>query len=265
VRQRDLIRYTLGADPDNSAWDDYVTAGGFLGIPVSFVVGRDGVVEWIGHPKDLDPVLSAVMNGTWNRADAMALEARQQESRRASNEAKAAIRDAIEREDWEAAVVAYDRLTSMSEEFFDYVAPPFEIFLHKIGDRDRAYDYARAQVRRFWDNNERVLYHFAWKITDAPSDLQDLELAFEVITQANELTEWSASDMLSMYATVQAQRGEFADAVEYERKALQIEESLRSRLREDQLKGFEEYLDQYRVRLKDYEQRRDRRDKENGQ
>ncbi len=261
-RQRDIIRYTLATDPDNSAWDDYVTAGGFQGIPVSFVVGRDGVVEWMGHPKGLDVVLAALVDGAWNRADAMTREARESESRRAINEARNAITDALAQEDWEAAIVAYDHLTSMSDEYFEYVAPPFEILLHKIGDRDRAYAYARAQTQRFWNTNERVLYHFAWKITDAAPDDRDLDLAFRVITRANELTDWAADDMLSMYATVQAQRGEFDDAVEYERRALEAAESVRPEVREDQMEGFESYLDYFRTRLTRFEQMRDERAKE---
>ncbi len=37
------------------------------GIPTSFIVGKSGVIEWIGHPMELDGPLEAVVNDTWDR------------------------------------------------------------------------------------------------------------------------------------------------------------------------------------------------------
>ncbi|MEP0348334.1 MAG: TlpA family protein disulfide reductase, partial [Rhodopirellula bahusiensis] len=40
------------------------------GIPTAFIVGKDGHVEWIGHPMSIDEPLEAVVSGDWDRAAA---------------------------------------------------------------------------------------------------------------------------------------------------------------------------------------------------
>ena len=59
--------YCLTADPDESVYNDYMTASESNGIPNSFVVGKTGVIEWIGHPMSMDDVLEEVIEGTWDR------------------------------------------------------------------------------------------------------------------------------------------------------------------------------------------------------
>ncbi|MCS7470971.1 TlpA family protein disulfide reductase [Stieleria sp. ICT_E10.1] len=59
--------YTLTTDPDGSTQRDYMEAAGQNGIPTSFIVGKTGVIEWIGHPGELDEPLAAVLDGSWDR------------------------------------------------------------------------------------------------------------------------------------------------------------------------------------------------------
>jgi len=59
--------YCLTADPDLSTYGDYMTAAAQLGIPTSFIVGKDGKVEWIGHPGELEGPLQAVVADRWDR------------------------------------------------------------------------------------------------------------------------------------------------------------------------------------------------------
>lgn len=59
--------YTLTADPDRSVHQDYMEAAGERGIPTSFIVGKTGLIEWIGHPAELDEPLTAVVNDSWDR------------------------------------------------------------------------------------------------------------------------------------------------------------------------------------------------------
>ncbi len=59
--------YTLTTDPDGSTQRDYMEAAGQNGIPTSFIVGKTGVIEWIGHPGELDEPLAAVLDDSWDR------------------------------------------------------------------------------------------------------------------------------------------------------------------------------------------------------
>lgn len=65
--------YCLTTDPDESVYEDYMRAAGQNGIPTAFIVGKQGKVEWIGHPMEMDEPLAAVVSGDWDR-DAFAAE-----------------------------------------------------------------------------------------------------------------------------------------------------------------------------------------------
>jgi thiol-disulfide isomerase/thioredoxin len=59
--------YCLTVDPDESTSIAYFDAAGLRGIPAAFIVGKDGFIEWIGHPGEMDEPLAAVVDGSWNR------------------------------------------------------------------------------------------------------------------------------------------------------------------------------------------------------
>jgi tetratricopeptide (TPR) repeat protein len=43
-------------------------AAGQNGIPTCFIVGKTGLVEWIGHPMEMDDTLEQVVTDKWDRA-----------------------------------------------------------------------------------------------------------------------------------------------------------------------------------------------------
>jgi thiol-disulfide isomerase/thioredoxin len=59
--------YCLTADPDRSNHEAYMEAAGQNGIPTAFIVGKDGKIEWIGHPMEMDEPLDLVVKGEWDR------------------------------------------------------------------------------------------------------------------------------------------------------------------------------------------------------
>lgn len=59
--------YSLTTDPDGSSHVDYMEAANQQGIPTSFIVGKSGLIEWIGHPMELDEPLEAVVTDSWDR------------------------------------------------------------------------------------------------------------------------------------------------------------------------------------------------------
>jgi thiol-disulfide isomerase/thioredoxin len=64
---RAATRCCLAADPDESVHHDYMEAVDDTAIPTVFVVGREGLIEWIGHPVDLEGPLTAIIAGRWDR------------------------------------------------------------------------------------------------------------------------------------------------------------------------------------------------------
>ncbi|MEO1614391.1 MAG: redoxin domain-containing protein [Planctomycetota bacterium] len=59
--------YILTTDPDRSVYTDYMVAAEQNGIPTSFIVGKSGLIEWIGHPAELDEPLASVVGDSWDR------------------------------------------------------------------------------------------------------------------------------------------------------------------------------------------------------
>lgn len=61
-------RYCLAVDPDGSVQTAFMDAVSEQSLPTAFIVGREGLVEWIGHPQDLEDPLGRIVAGTWDRA-----------------------------------------------------------------------------------------------------------------------------------------------------------------------------------------------------
>ncbi|MCH2182112.1 MAG: redoxin domain-containing protein [Mariniblastus sp.] len=59
--------YCLTADPDGSVQKAYMQAARQNGIPTAFIVGKDGRIDWIGHPVEMDQPLAAVVDDQWDR------------------------------------------------------------------------------------------------------------------------------------------------------------------------------------------------------
>ena len=74
----DVIQYRLALDAGDWTNTNYMRAAGQNGIPCAFIVGREGIVEWIGHPARIDEPLAKVVEGTWDREEAVAQMKQQQ-------------------------------------------------------------------------------------------------------------------------------------------------------------------------------------------
>ena len=107
---RDVIKYRLALDDRGATSAAYMKAAGQSGIPTAFIVGKDGVIDWIGHPAEMDEPLRAVVDGTWDR-DA-AREEFLLESR--ANAYEADLRKALSRGNWAEARIAIDSIESVT-------------------------------------------------------------------------------------------------------------------------------------------------------
>ena len=58
-----VTRYTMGTDPDRSMHVDWMEAAGRNGIPCTFIVDREGIIQYIGHPMGMDRALERVVTG----------------------------------------------------------------------------------------------------------------------------------------------------------------------------------------------------------
>lgn len=137
--QLERTRYALATDPDRSVHEAYFEAAGLRGIPAVFLIGKDGKVEWIGHPAEMDAVLEAVVTDRWNRAEHRAKALAELEAQGAFREANARFMDALEKERWEDALAALDVLVTSPDDGDLYVPAVAGILLSRLKDAERGY------------------------------------------------------------------------------------------------------------------------------
>ena len=66
-KEGDQMAYNVGADDSEThTANDWMKAAGEGGIPMSFVIGRDGKIAWMGHAQGLDEVLAQVLDGKYD-------------------------------------------------------------------------------------------------------------------------------------------------------------------------------------------------------
>ncbi|WP_143749247.1 TlpA disulfide reductase family protein [Mesorhizobium sp. WSM3882] len=125
-----------------------------LGIPASFLVDRDGLIAFIGHPAELDDVLPKVLNGSWRNSD----EAQRADARRiATNQSKARelaltrpiyakLHPAMQAEDWTAAVSAIEEGLALVPDYIGFRETHANLLLHKLRDMQTGLPVMRQLV-----------------------------------------------------------------------------------------------------------------------
>lgn len=104
--------YSLSCDPDESTEKSYMQAAFQSTIPKAFIVGKDGKIEWIGHPGEMDDPLRQVVAGQWDRgAFGKGFLAGQQ-----AEIARMQLNEALHRRDFAKAVELIDIRLKVAEE-----------------------------------------------------------------------------------------------------------------------------------------------------
>jgi thiol-disulfide isomerase/thioredoxin len=182
--QEDKVRYTIawdarGADPYLGVFKGktigaYLKGAGITGIPVAFVVDRNGRIAYIGHPMTLDRPLQRIMEGKWD-LDAAAAEYRAQRE-------------------------AERRLPLFTE-------------LMKAGQYARAYPLARELLRSPLKEDPRSLVMISESIVAPQVAEKDLDLALSCALRAADLTGYRDPGMIDALARVHFVKGEIDQAI----------------------------------------------------
>lgn len=224
---KEKTRYTLATDPDRSTYNSYMAAAGQNGIPTAFVVGRDGCVEWIGHPMRLDSVMEQVVSGTWDRAAAKAEFDASRAAQKKAVEARAAMTKARKAGDWDTVIKLMDDQIAALPSTPAGKATRNSINLQKfqilLADANRpadAYALGKTMAR---DNakDPMVLNQIAWFVVDDDRVKErNLDFALETAVMANEAASGTNAAILDTLARVWWDKGDKAKAVEWQTKAV---------------------------------------------
>ncbi len=221
---RDVITYRMAIDADDATNNAYMLAAGQNGIPTAFIVGRDGVVEWIGHPMSIDQPLASVTGGTWDRVAAIAEFQKQQRLQDAMLELTTlyragkydealAVLDAIEAEDGGSAQMSRIRL----------------VLLNGAGRTEEANALQAKMVEDAWEDAS-ALNELSWSIATGGAADRDLALAQRAGERAAELTNNADGNILDTLARVYFEQGDLAKAIEWQQKAVALSPNLQPTL-----------------------------------
>jgi len=250
--QNDRTRYALATDPDRSVHRDYFEAANQRSIPKVFIIGRDAHVEWIGHPMDMDPVLEAVLDGTWERAAHRAAALDKQRRNRAITDAERRLSVAVDEQRWHDTLEPLDVLIDHEPH---YIPTKVGILLSRMRDYERGFAAARDAIEQAWATNGLLLHQLAWYLScnhEFPIDPEhlDLDLALRAAERSVELdaTEYH----LTMLAQVHALRGDGDAAVAAQTRAIETLEAMRPHIRPEEVDMYEDDLRQLRATLDEY-------------
>ncbi|HPC95262.1 MAG TPA: redoxin domain-containing protein [Sedimentisphaerales bacterium] len=182
------MEYAVAIDPEGQVSKGYMEAFGIEGIPHAFIVGKDGVVLWNGHPMDaMDEVLQQIVAGQFDHV--------------------AYARQKAAREAEEARLL---------QRYKDY-------FAKVIANSDEAPSIGRQLVAESSDAG--MLNSLSWTIlTRVPDERRDLELARDAAAKAVKLTQENEPAILDTYALALYELGRkyVAQAVTIQKKAVEL-------------------------------------------
>jgi thiol-disulfide isomerase/thioredoxin len=221
-KRGDAMGYRVAFDEDRSMGVAWMDAAGQEGIPCSFIVGKDGMVEWIGHPMGMDKPLASVLAGSWDRTKAKAdAEAERALQKFASDELSVLLKDATASGDWKPML---DRFAALEAS----AADPTQVRLLKfqvMATSDRTADAcATAKQLLAAPLEASDLNMIAWSIaTDLKGDGRDLKLALDAAQRAVELSKGDPS-ILDTQARVLFEMGDATQAAKVQRTAAEAAE-----------------------------------------
>ena len=216
-------RYTLATDPDRSTHKAYMEASGQGGIPTAFIV-KEGVVQWIGHPMEMDAPLAKIVDGTWDPKTA-----KQSFEDSVAEEMKAMGRQndmtkAIDSKDWDKAVALIDTeiAASTGEEAMQSKVQKAQILL-VAGRSEAAYALCAELIKE-----DPALRNFvATSVLHLP-DVADrrVDLAITWLTDVTSAAGPANPQVLAELAYAWSLKGDFTKAADFMRRAIDTAKSL---------------------------------------
>ncbi len=187
VKEReDEMNYSVAYDDSGTMSARWIERAGLAGLPASFIVGRDGKIAWLGHPTQLDSVVPAIVEGTWN-----AQQARREAERK-------------------RLLVPY------SQAAVSLLA----------SDADAAYELIRVLLSETFAGEPEFLEGLAYHIFAAPNVLRrDLELAYSAASMAGALGAWSEPSPIELMSKIREGQGRIDDAISLQTYAAKIASS----------------------------------------
>jgi thiol-disulfide isomerase/thioredoxin len=222
--------------------ETWMEAAGQNGIPAAFLVNKEGVIAWIGHPMSLkEKTIEAVLDGTFDvKKEAAAYAARIERERRMDGLWRN-LNGAMRQKDWDKAEAGLAELEKAlpKDEQDSLVMPRFNLL---AGKKDFK---AACRLAGQWSDEHQDNAHYqnelAWAIVArAEFAERDLDLAERIAQRASDAAKGKDANVLDTLARAQFMKGDKDKAVATQARAVEL-------ARGKQKEKFQEVLDSYKA------------------
>ncbi len=203
VKAKDgAMAYTVAIDNERWMADNWMKAAGQNSIPAAFLVGKTGMIEWIGHPGSLDSVMTQYVAGEWDVNKAKAELAKEQEKERLWMEVMMPLRKSMMSDDRQATIAAFKTANEKMPNDENIMSMQFQFMLEDASTCKQGYAIGERIMKANWDNAQ-TLNMLAWTVAD-DGDVAERNLSFamKAATRAVELTDNKDASVLDTLARV---------------------------------------------------------------
>lgn len=215
----DVVTYRLAMDDNGQTNQRFMAAAEQGGIPTAFIVGRDGVIEWIGHPMAIEEPLKEVVEGTWDREVAIKAEIARKEARRRMRELEGQLAEAVQNQDWEAALTVLDEVAKDQPADSPGLALTRSTFLRNLGKESEAHTVVEDITDKHWENSS-MLNAIAWNLAAEMGGVE-LDLALKMALRADELEGGNNASIQDTVARIYYEKEDLDSAIEWQKKAVE--------------------------------------------
>jgi hypothetical protein len=201
-------------------------AAGQRGIPTAFLVDKQGVIAWIGHPMELkEKTIDDVLAGTYDVHKAAAVYEKAQKDQAQIQTAWVGISKAMQQKKWDKAQAKLDEAEKLvTEDQRENLAMPKLAILFGKQDYPAAYALA-AKISETHADNPMVQNQLAWQIaTDPDIKERNLKLAETFANRANEGSQGKDAGILDTVARIKFMQGQKQEAIALQEKAVNLAE-----------------------------------------
>ncbi len=223
--------YRVAWDGTSATYRAYMNGAALAAIPASFVVGKDGTLEYIGHPQTLDLVVPKILDGTWDREKDTA-NVREAEALRASM-------DSLVKSDPKTAMERYEELARLWPAYAEQLLQTRYALERALG-REEAAAKTLATIDATAIERKDVIALRGLALRDLVRKAEPgvLDRCFRLAKAAVDVSGGKDCTSLRALSKVHEARGELNQAIAMMKAAIeQSEPSLRPRL-EQELKAM---------------------------
>jgi len=235
-RQGLKMSYIVGIDKRRQTQRAWMNAAGLKGIPAAFIVDRDGIIQYIGHPmsEEFEDVLSKVMSGRYDK--------------KKSAQAKESIDAAMHcrtGNSWSEAIKAYKNAIAIDQIVFAQLyIDMFEMLLIDKNDTAAAYALANEIILERGSEDPELLTWLATAISmndKITGSARRMDVAMKAAKAALSFAKRKTDPKyISTVALVYFSDGKIDEAIKWQRDAYYS-------AREKEKSAYKFTLDKYRT------------------